>query len=235
MYEIHDRIGASRTGANSAARLAAALDIIQDCSLFWMESEPAFSDFLAQNKLGMLLVSRQADVLRLPVYLEKVTARTSVYDCRSFYGYRNTVLYGEDGAPCILTWSIGVFIETDTGRLARLPPEELLKVTMDKRIDMEYLDKRIVLPDIPEHRYDPVPVRRGDIDLNRHMNNVRYIEAALELLPDDAPIRRIRVEYKAPAKPGDMLYPRSIETQGKRYVLLSDHEDKLFTVMEFSY
>lgn len=235
MYEIHDRIGASRTGADGAARLTAALDIIQDCSLFWMESEPPFRDFLARNKLCMLLVSRQADILRLPVYMEKVTVRTSVYDCRSFYGCRNTVMYGEDGAPCILTWSIGAFVETDTGRLARLPPEELKKVTMDKKVDMDYLDKKIVPPEAPCYRPGAVPVRRGDIDLNRHMNNVRYLETALELLPDEAPIKRIRVEYKAPAKPGDLLYPGIIETAGKRYVLLSDRECKPYAVMEFSY
>jgi acyl-ACP thioesterase len=235
LYEIHDRIGASMTGANGAARLTAALDIIQDCSLFWMESEPSFGDFLARNRLSMLLVSRQADILRLPAYMEKVAARTGVYDCKSFYGYRNTVLYGQDGAPCILTWSIGAFIETDTGRMARIPPEEIMKVTMDKKIDMEYLDKKIVLPEAPGYRPEAIPVRRGDIDLNRHMNNVRYIEAALELLPDNAPVKRIRVEYKSPAKPGDMLYPRIIETPDKRYVLFSDHQGRLYTVMEFTY
>ena len=39
----------------------------------------------------------------------------------------------------------------------------------------------------------------GDIDLNRHMNNARYVETAQEYLPYDFVVRRLRVEYKAPA------------------------------------
>lgn len=235
MYAIQERIGASRTDTRGVAKLVSVLDIIQDCSLLWMESEPSFRDYLARNNMGLFLVSRQVDIRRLPVYGENVTAQTSIFECRSFYGYRNTILYGEDQLPCVLTWSIGAFVDMETGKMVKLPPEECDKITYDEKIDMEYLDKKIVLPEVPGQRLNPVAVKRNDIDFYHHMNNARYIEVALELLKDDAPINRVRIEYKAPAKPGDLLHPQIIEAPNSpRYVLLLDAQDKPFTIMEFS-
>lgn len=235
MYSVTERIGASRTDKNGRLKLPSALDLIQDCSMHWRESEPSFQDYMTRNGMVMVLASRQVDIVRLPIYGERVTVRTSVYDCRSFIGHRNTVIYGEDGSPCVLTWSIGAFVESDSGKIARLWPEELEKLTLDDKVPMEYLDKKIVLPDEPGSRMNAVAVRRHDIDLNRHMNNARYVEVALELLPDGFEVKRLRIEYKAQAKPGDLLYPRVFAVQdAKRYVVLSDGSDRPYAVMEFS-
>jgi len=235
LYEIKDRVCASRTDTNGIMKLAGAMDIIQDCSLSWIESEPSFRDYLVSNNLGMFVISRQVDIVRLPVYGEKIAARTSIFSCKSFCGYRNTVLYGEDGLPCLLTWSLGTFVNMDTGKIARLPQSEVDKVTMDGRIDMEYLDKKILLPDKPSRCSGSVTVKRSYIDLYHHMNNVKYIEVALELLPEKFIINKLRIEYKKPAKLGDLLYPKIIEGYlANWYILLLDSQDNPYAIMEFS-
>jgi acyl-ACP thioesterase len=234
MYTIHERVGASRTDRNGVMKLVSALDMIQDCSMHWMESEPAFRDYLKDRRLIMVLVSRQADILRLPLYGENVSVQTSIFERGSFTGYRNTVLYGEDGAPCVVTWSIGAFIEQGTGKLARLPPEIVSTISLDVKVDMTYTDKKITLPEGRLQGLDALPVRRGDIDLNGHMNNARYVEAALELLPPGFVVRRLRLEYKAAAKAGDLLYPLRCETGGAYLIVLADGSGRPYTVMEFS-
>lgn len=235
MYVLKNRVCASRTDANGKMKLAGAIEVIQDCSMLWMESEPSFQNYLAASNLGMFLASRQADIVRMPEYGEQITVKTSIFDCNRFFGYRNTVLYGGDGTPCLLTWCIGAFVNMDTGKMARLPQNELNKVTLDEKIDMEYLDRKIAVPELPGQRLAPFAVRRSDIDLNRHMNNAKYIEAALEFLPADFKIRRLRVEYKMPAKLGDQLYPKRIQAPaGDWYILLLDSRDNPFAVVEFS-
>jgi len=235
LYIIKDRVGASRTDTNGIMKLTGAMDVIQDCSLLWVESEPSFRNFLARNNLGMFIISRQVDILRLPVYGEEIAVETRIFACRSFLGYRNTVLYGEDGLPCVLTWSVGAFVNLDTGKMVRLLQSEIDKATIDAKIDMEYLDKRIDLPDIPRQRLNAVAVRRSDIDLYHHMNNVKYVEVALELLPEDFVTNRLRIEYKKPAKLGDLLYPQMIKApSGHWYILLLDSQDNPYVIMEFS-
>jgi acyl-ACP thioesterase len=205
---MKDRVGASRTDTNGIMKLTGAMDIIQDCSLFWIESEPSFRDFLVSNNLGMFIASRQVDILRFPVYGEKITIETRVFACRSFLGYRNTVLYGEDGLPCLLTWGLGAIVNLSTGRMARMPQSEIDKATIDDKVDME---------------------------LYHHMNNVKYVDIALDFLPENLMINRLRIEYKKPAKLGDLLYPQIIKAPlGPWDILLSDSKDTPYAVMEFS-
>ena len=235
MYEIKDRVCASRTDTNGIMKLTGEMDIIQDCSLSWIESEPSFRNYLIGKNLGMFVVSRQVDIIRLPAYGEKIIVRTSIFECKSFCGFRNTTLYGEDGQPCLLTWSLGTFVNMDTGKIAKLPQSEIDKVTLDGKTDMEYLDKKILLPDKPGRYLDPVIVKRSYIDLYHHMNNVKYIEVALELLPENYIINRLRIEYKKPAKLGEILYPKIIEDSPTNwYILLLDSQNNPYAIMEFS-
>ncbi len=235
MYTFKTRVCASRTGEDGHMRFSDAIEVIQDCSLLWLESEPSFQHFLKTNNLGMFLLSRQADVLRLPVYGEKITVRTSVFDCDKFSGYRNTILYGEDGGPCVLTWCIGVFVNLATGKMEKIPPEESNKITIDRKIEMDYLPKRITIQDVSGQRLDAFTVKRSAIDLYRHMNNAKYIEAALEFLPTDFMIHRMRVEYKMSAKAGNTIYPERIQTPaGKWYILLKNARNKPYAILEFS-
>jgi acyl-ACP thioesterase len=48
-------------------------------------------------------------------------------------------------------------------------------------------------------------VRRADLDRVGHANNVRFLEWALEALPDDAGLREIEVAYRAEAVVGDTV------------------------------
>ena len=234
MYEIKRKVGVSHTDREGRIRLVCALDLMQDCSWQWMESEPGFTTFLRDNHLAMVVVSRQVDILRLPVYGEEISARTSIYECKGFSGYRNTILYDEKGSPCIKSWSMGAFLNLKDGSLGKFPAEEAEKLIMDEKVPMDYLDKRIRKPKEGGHLLDPVEVRKNDIDFNDHVNNVRYIETALELLPYNKEVERMRMEYKSPAKLGDKLHPHIFRENNKEIIFLENEEGKPYTSVEFT-
>lgn len=233
MYVMKNRVCASQTASNGKMKLTGALDAIQDCSLLWLESEPSFCDYLAAHNLGMVILSRQIDIVRLPMHGEKITVQTSIFECNRAFGYRNTALYGEDGLPCLLTWALGTFINRATEKLERIPQSEIDKVSVEQRVEMEYLDKKIAVPNISGRRTGLIEVKGSDIDLYLHMNNVKYIEVALDLLPEDFAINRLRVEYKKSAKLGDLLHPQIIEASSTHgYLLLLDAQDSPYTIIE---
>jgi acyl-ACP thioesterase len=210
--------------------------MMQDCSQLWIESEPVFHNYFRDNHITQMLVSRQLDVIRVPVYGECLTVTTSAYECRSVYGFRNTGIYDEAGEPCFLCWCIGAFVNLDTGRPEKLPREIVDGMVIDAKIDMDYLDRKIIMPaDVPARKYPEIAIKRQDIDFNRHMNNARYVEVAFEYLPADFETARLRIEYKQPSKYGDILCPcRTEGAAGRVYVALVDKEEKDRVVMELT-
>jgi acyl-CoA thioesterase FadM len=235
MYEIIQRVAASHTDAEGRMKFVSAMDMMQDCSQLWMESEPAVESCFRERGIAQVLVSRQADVVRMPRYGERLSVRTSVYRCQSFIGYRNTAIYDEAGLPCVKSWSTGAFVVMETGKPAKLPDELPGLLTMDPPLEMDYRSKKIRLPAEAGEDLPPLRVRRNDIDFNRHVNNARYVELALEYAGEDFAVSRFRAEYKRPAVYGDSFYPRLIKAgRDTLYVLLNNVAGEAFTVMEFT-
>jgi acyl-ACP thioesterase len=160
-------------------RFDAAMDMMQDCSVLWTESEGEFKKYLMDNNLIMILVNRQADILRMPLYKEHLTVETSIYECKGAFGMRNTVIYDEAHKPCLVSWATGAFVNIDTARPFRLPPEINDSIVLDPRIEMEYAGRRIDIPKVEGKKFPPVVVTSLDIDINRHMNNGRYVKVAI--------------------------------------------------------
>ena len=56
--------------------------------------------------------------------------------------------------------------------------------------------------------------RRGDIDLNGHVNNVHYVEWLLESRPDEAgPCRELDIVFKSETLAGEEVRVESVETE----------------------
>ena len=207
MYRLPEKVTISKCDPTGRLSLHAALQMMQDCSELWLDSEPAVRDAFDRLGMAQILVSRQVEILRVPLCKEDLTVETSVWDVKPMFGYRNTFIYDAAGRPCYRTWSMGAFIDRATGKLRRAASEALSAMHREPRLDMTYADRRIPVPDAPGTPMPPVPVRPTDIDYNRHMNNAHYVRAALDLLPADFEITALRVEYRTPAKSGDLLHP----------------------------
>ncbi len=105
-----------------------------------------------------------------------------------------------------------VCVNLETRKLARLVPSLLALAPPD-------VPKATVapLPDLGEAAFSPVgecriPVRRADLDINRHVNNVHYVEWLFEPLSDAAygrTLRHLAISYHAEALAGDEVTSRA--------------------------
>ncbi|MGK7389968.1 MAG: hypothetical protein ACNS60_06440, partial [Candidatus Cyclobacteriaceae bacterium M2_1C_046] len=48
-------------------------------------------------------------------------------------------------------------------------------------------------------------VRRSDLDINQHVNNVKYIEWALEVLPEADSVNEIDIEFRSECTEGEEI------------------------------
>lgn len=236
MFSLEEYVTASKTGEDGRLKLVSFIDLMQDCSQLWLLSEVEFHNYFKENNITQLLVSRQFDMLRVPLYGEKLTTTTSIYECKGLYGYRNTVVYDEQNKACAVSWSMGTFVSLTSNKMTKIPQEVLNTVTIDNKVDMEYLDRKINIPNYGNiQKLDPFKVLHNDIDMNKHMNNAQYIRLAIECLPDDFETKRLRIEYKLPAKKGDTIYPilSNSNDNKKIYISLNNDTGKAYAIIEF--
>ena len=221
MYTLNYKVTTSTCDSEGRLKLYSALQMMQDCSEMWIDSEPTARQFFIDNNMTQLLATRQVEVVRVPRFKEELTVTTSIYEVMPMYGFRNTVIRDAQGQPCYRTWSMGAFVDLATGKLARLTDDTIASLTLEPKQEMNYRGRRIILPKTQGTPFAPVQVMRADIDYNRHMNNANYVRIAMELLPEGFEVRDMRVEYRIAARLGDLLTPTLYPIDGGYIVSLA--------------
>ena len=223
MYSLTYKVTTSTCDSEGKLKLYSALQMMQDCSEMWIDSEPEVKNYFLQQNMAQLLATRQVEIIRVPDYKEELTVTTSVYGMKPMFGFRNTFIYDAQGnpmfgfrntfiydaqgKPCYKTWSMGAFVDKVAGKLKRVDDATIQSMKLDPQLEMNYKDRRIILPKTEGEVQEPIKVLRADIDYNKHLNNANYVRMAMELLPEDFVVSGLRVEYRVAAKLGDCLTP----------------------------
>jgi len=158
---------------------------------------------------------------------------TSVYGMKPMFGFRNTFIYDAEGKPCYRTWSMGAFVDKSNGKLKRIDDATIDTMVLEPQLEMDYRDRRIILPQDGGRVCGPIRVLKADIDYNQHVNNANYVRMAMELLPDDFEVKGLRVEYRVAARMGDVLVPTIYDTETGLVVALSIG-DSVSAIIEFN-
>ena len=233
MYSLKYKVTTSTCDSEGRLKLYSALQMMQDCSEMWIDSEPGVKEYFAAQNMAQLLASRQVEIIRVPGYKEELTVTTSVYGMKPMFGFRNTYIYDAEGKPCYKTWSMGAFVDKANGKLKRVDDATIASMTLEPQLEMNYGDRRIILPREGGEAQEPYKVLRADIDYNKHMNNANYVRIAMELLPEYFEVKCLRVEYRVAAKLGDVLAPVVYNVEGRFIVALSVGDD-VSAIIEFS-
>ncbi len=232
MYSLDYKVTVSMCDADGRLKLFSALQMMQDCSELWKTSEPVYDQYFTENGMAQLLASRQVEVVRVPQYKENLKVTTSVFDINPMFGFRNTFIYDANGLPCYKSWSTGAFVKLDTGKLNKISDELVANFNREPKLEMNYADRRIIVPKINPTSTVSYVVQRNDIDYNRHMNNANYIRLALEALPDDFEVRNMRVEFKKPAKLSDELILEVVNQSDDTIFVVEKLAEQISTIIE---
>ncbi len=233
MYSLKYKVTTSTCDSEGRLKLYSALQMMQDCSEMWIDSEPGVKEYFVAQNMAQLLASRQVEIIRVPEYKEELTVTTSVYGMKPMFGFRNTYIYDAEGKPCYKTWSMGAFVDKANGKLKRVDDATIASMTLEPQLEMNYGDRRIILPREGGEAQESYKVLRADIDYNKHMNNANYVRIAMELLPKGFEVKCLRVEYRVAAKLGDVLVPVVYNVEGRFIVAISVGDD-VSAIIEFS-
>ena len=175
------------------------------------------SDFEAAGEnISWVLTRLKVRIARFPKWEEKVSILTFPRGGRRIVAYRDFVLMGADGdelGRATSEWMLidlasrkivaipdGVFAAANTVREPVFGEEPFAKLRWDCKAESS---DALVLR-----------ARRGDIDLNGHVNNVHYVEWLMEGRPDAAgPCHEIDIVFKSETLAGEEVRVESVETE----------------------
>lgn len=234
MYSYEMNAGYSVMDESLRMKVTSILDCFQDAAIFEAENGGKINTrYLNEKNLVWLLSAWQIVIDRRPALNERIKVTTSPYDFKGFLGYRNFTIEGADDEVIVKAASIWTLIDT-TRLMPAKPTQELLDgYDLSEKLVMDYAPRKIaILGEGVEQ--EPFPVRKYQIDSNRHVNNVEYVKMALEFVDAPGQIRELRVEYKKAAHFGDLIVPVVYGGDEKTQVQLKDTEGGLFAMVEFS-
>lgn len=234
MYSYEIRAGYSAVDETFQMKVTSMLDCFQDAAIFEAENGGKINtQYLDEKGLVWLLSAWQIVIDRRPKLNERIKIKTFPYDFKGFLGYRNFMITDAQDEVIVKAASIWTLLDTVKGLPAK-PTQELLDgYDLAPKLAMEYAPRKIaVLGEGVQQA--PFPVRRWQIDSNRHVNNVAYVRMALEFVETQERIRELRVEYKRAAHYGDMIVPVVYQSDKKTQVQLKDETGGLFALVECS-
>ncbi|MGL4760890.1 MAG: acyl-[acyl-carrier-protein] thioesterase [Sarcina sp.] len=137
-----------------------------------------------KKDLVWMLLKYNIKIHEYPKINDIVIADTTVIGVKKFYGYRTHSIKNQEGKVLVEVKSSAILVDLEKRRPTKVTQEQYdiygLEGEFDGNIKLDdFID--VQNADI-EKVYE---VRHSDIDLNGHMNNVIYIERAMDTMPND--------------------------------------------------
>lgn len=206
-HPIHEEtftIRSSEVAPDGKARLSSICDLLQETAGNHALKLNFDISQLNRKNLTWVLHRLHVQMEHFPEWREKIKITTwpsSGDTLRAYRDFRILDAKGNELGKCLSYW---LMLNMDTRRPVRMPEEVLAMAPKDTEHVLEVRKDRITYNKSGEsskHFY----VRRSDLDINRHVNNVKYIEWALETLPEDTEISEIDIEFRSECRLGDAV------------------------------
>lgn len=180
------------------------------------------SNFEASGEnISWVLTHLKVRISRFPKWGESVSILTFPRGGRKIVAYRDFILYGEDGGEIGHASSEWMLIDLASRKVVAIPDGVFAAANTvrepvfgDEPFAKLRWDCRETTPDALVFR-----ARRGDIDLNGHVNNVHYVEWLMEGRPDAAgPCRELDIVFKSETLAGEEVRVESVEVEPGAFI-----------------
>ena len=235
IYSINYKIGLEDIGINNEATNKALLEIMQNVSGFHSASIGYGVLEVEYKKRAWMLLDWKMKVIKRPKYNEEIVAETWSRKVERLYAYRDFQLKDNEGNIIAIGTSRWIFVDIDRRRPVRLTADiaDLYESETDKQVfkgeieDINSNENYIFKKDYF--------IQRRDIDINKHMHNLNYLDMAYEILPDDVynnkTFDNVRIVYKK-----EILYGEKVECyyeeDNDRYIVTAKIQDKIHAIIE---
>jgi acyl-CoA thioesterase FadM len=140
---------------------------------------------LEEQNIGWVLISGFLQMERYPHYKEKITIRTWLSEYSAIKGFRENIIYDEQANIIGRAKGLWVFFDIERRRPVQIYDDIKEKWSYCKieSVDCD-ISKKIRAVDKADFKLK-FRVNRYDTDMNKHVNNIRYLQWVAESIPDE--------------------------------------------------
>ncbi|WPC41890.1 acyl-[acyl-carrier-protein] thioesterase [Clostridium sp. JS66] len=224
---------------NKKLLLTSLMNYLEDVCTMQSEDIGIGLDYMKSKKVAWVLYKWNIHIYRYPLYREKVKVKTIPESFRKFYAYRSFQVFDSRGNVIADANSIWFLINTER-RKAMTVTEDMYEAFGLTKEDNKPLTVKKIRKQERVDNEKIFSVRYSDIDTNRHVNNVKYVDWAVETVPLDIVtncyIVDVIIAYEKETTYGDMIKVLTqIDKKEEGFVCLHrivDEEDKELALIE---
>jgi len=140
---------------------------------------------LEKQNIGWVLLSGILEMDCYPGYKEKIVIRTWLSKYSTIKGFRENLIYNEQGRIIGKAKGLWVFFDIDRRRPIQISEDIKDKWSYCNEECINHdITKKIEIIDSSNHIKE-FKINRFDVDTNLHVNNIRYLQWLIESIPDD--------------------------------------------------
>lgn len=205
-YEFSTRVAYADIDGHLALTLRGAMELMQESAIIH-SAQAGYSIYdIPRTHVIWMLVQWRVRMMGRAMWNDAVTVETWPRSMARVTSSRNFIIRGPRGETVAVGESTWILVNTDTGRAARITPE--IASAYDLVEQDVFQDS---LPQPPEGTGETTftgMIQRRDIDTNRHVNNLVYLDYARQGLPEDLcdrDFRELGVTYSRQMRLGDAV------------------------------
>lgn len=209
-FEGHFKVSYFQIDGNQRMTPAALLSCMQEAAITHTDTLGYTLDYMAERQWGWSVINWHLKINRMPKHPEALTVRTWSDKCKKIQANRSFHLFDENGEKLIDGASRWIFMDFDKRKPTNVPDHmaEAYGANQEPAIEGE----KFIMPKHVEGQMTTsrtFSITRRDTDTNGHANNVRYMEWAMDDVPDEIynemDLKDVRIVYRKECMRGDEI------------------------------
>ena len=186
---------------------------------------------IEKTKLTWILLEWKLQVIKRPKYGQTLNIETWARYTNKCYSYRDFEIYDDNNELCAIATSKWLLIDIGKNRPIKIEEELIQKYNPEygKSVFNILELEKIKEPEDVTTNFT-YKVNRFDIDINKHMHNLNYINLAYEALPEEVyeneEFNVVRISYKKEVKLGDILICKYKKENQKHVIVIKSEDEK---------
>lgn len=231
IIEHNDVVNISKVNSKGLITNKGMLELLENTACLHSDKAGYGILDIPKTHLSWVQLNWNVKVLRRLVYGEHVTIRTWARTSTKVSTLRDfEVLDKDNNVVCIATtrWTL---TNIDTLSITKITDDIIEKYEpVDKTLFPDFVFKK--LSELSTHTNEYIyTTQRRDIDVNKHMHNLNYLDLAFETLPDEVYLNNdffnnIEIMYKTAIRLGDVSKCLYTYEDGKHIVTIKSEDEK---------